>query len=112
MRRGEVWWAALRPPRGSELGHKRPVLIVQADSFNRSNIRTAIAVVLTSNVDLAKAPGNVLLSRRATGLPRRSVVNVSQIVTLDEEFLLERVRQVPETELATVDSGLRLVLGL
>ena len=110
--RGEVWWAALPTPRGSEPGYRRPVLVVQCDDFNRSKLRTVVAVAITSNLALAEAPGNVSLGRRATGLPRRSVANVSQVITLDRRFLHERVKRLPKRELAAVGAGLRLALGL
>lgn len=112
MRRGEVRWASMPRPRGSGLGYRRPVLIVQADAFNRSRIQTVVAVAITSNLELAAAPGNVALSKKATGLPRRSVANVSQVVTLDRSVLGERLRTLPKQELAAVEAGLRLVLGL
>lgn len=88
------------------------MLIVQADSFNRSRIRTVVGVILTSNLRLLDAPGNVLLPAKATGLPKDSVVNVSQIVTLDRSFFVERVGRVPPPAMARVDVGLRLVLEL
>ncbi len=112
MRRGEIRWADLPPPHGSEPGYRRPFLIVQSDHFNRSRIQTVVAVAITSNLRLANAPGNVLLARRVTGLPRDSVANVSQIVTLDERFLSERAGRIPDTLLRRVEQGLRLVLGL
>ena len=112
MKRGEVWWADLREPEGSEPGYRRPVLIVQANDFNRSRIRTVIAAVITSNVSLAAAPGNVSLSKRSMGLGRESVVNVSQIVTLDKRFLSARVGRLPDPKLREVEDGLRLVLAL
>jgi len=99
-------------PRGSEPAGRRPVLIVQADAFNRSRLRTLIVVTLTSNARLAMASGNVALSRRVTGLPRGSVANVSQVLTLDRGFLARRVRPLPVGMLARIDSGLRLVLDL
>ena len=86
-KRGELWWAQLPPPEGSEPRYRRPVLILSADSFNRSAIRTVVAVVVTSNTRLAAAPGNVFLTTTETGLGKDSVVNVSQIVTLDKAFL-------------------------
>ena len=89
--RGEIWWAELEDPRGSEPGFRRPVVVVQADSFNRSQIGTVLVVAITSNLELAEAPGNVTLSRRASRLPRKSVVNVSQILTLDKGFLAKKV---------------------
>jgi mRNA interferase MazF len=114
MQRGEVWWADLLqvPPRGSEPGNRRPVLIVQADEFTKSDIRTLLVVVLTSNLRLGTAPGNVALSGKATGLPKTSVANVSQIVTLDKTFLLERVGKLSAPDVARVDAGLLLALGL
>jgi len=112
IQRGEIWWASLREPRGSEPGYSRPVLVVQADDFNRSRINTVIAIVITSNVRLADAPGNVLLSRKATGLPKPSVANVSQLITLDKAFLKDKVRKLAKREWSKVEEGLRLVLSL
>lgn len=112
VRRGEVWWADLAEPRGSEPGFRRPLLIVQSDAFNRSRIATVLAVVLTSNLRLVGAPGNVLVPARAAGLPRDSVANVSQLVTLDRAFLDQRIGKAPPRVMAAVEEGLRLVLGL
>jgi len=112
MRRGEIWWANLRPPIGSEPGYRRPALVVQSDGFNRSNIRTVVAAILTSNLRLAEAPGNVLLRARETGLPRDSVVNISQIVTLDKHALVEKVGALTPAKMAEVSDGLRLCLAL
>lgn len=99
-------------PRASEPGYRRPVLIVQSDAFNSSRIRTVIAAVITTNTRLAGAPGNVLLTRRESGLPKESVVNVSQVVTLDKSYLRERVGSLPRGRLGAVEAGLRLVLSL
>ena len=112
VRRGEIWWADLAAPRGSEPGYRRPVLIVQANSFNRSLIQTVIVAAITSNVGLAEAPGNVLIPARSSGLPRDSVVNVSQVLTLDRGYLTGRVGMLPQRLQAAVDAGLRLVQGL
>lgn len=112
MRRGEIWWARLRRPVGSEPGYRRPVLIVQADPFNRSGINTVIAAVITSNMRLAQAPGNIRLPRRSSGLNQESVVNISQVVTLDKAFLSDRIGQISPTKQKEVDEGLRLVLQL
>lgn len=112
MRRGEVWWATLPPPGGSGPGYRRPVLVLQSDAFNRSRIATAIVAVITSNTTLASAPGNVRLGRRVSGLPKASVVNVSQVLTLDRSMLTEVVRTLPKSEMTAVDHGLRLVMGL
>lgn len=112
IRRGEVWWADLEDPRGSEPGSSRPVVIVQADSFNRSAIRTVIAVTLSTNPALAEMPGNVRIQATASGLPRDSVANVTQIVTIDRAFLRDRVSKLPKRILSEIDSGLLLVLSL
>ena len=112
MKRGEVWWADLPEPSASEPGFRRPVLVVQADEFNRSRINTIVVAAITSNTKLASAPGNVLLSKRSVNLDRESVVNVSQIVTLDKSFLIERVGRMPAPKLREVDEGMRLVLAL
>ena len=87
-------------------------MIVQTDSFNRSRIRTVIGIILTTNVRLLNAPGNVLVPAESAGLPKDSVANVTQVVTLDRDYLVERVGQVPARLLAGIDSGLRLVLDL
>ena len=110
--RGEIWWATLRPPMGSEPGYRRPVLVVQGDEFNRSRIRTIVVITITSNLALQAAPGNVLLSKRSTKLPRASVANVSQIMTIDKSFLTERVARMNQVVMKEVDEGLRLVLGI
>ena len=112
MRRGEIWWANLPAPAGSEPGYRRPVLIVQSDDFNKSHIRTVLALAITSNQRLAAAPGNVSLPRRGTGLNRASVINVSQVVTLDRQFLNERSGRAPSGIMRQVEAGLRLVLDL
>jgi mRNA interferase MazF len=112
VERGQVWWADLDEPRGSEPGFRRPLLIVQDDAFNRSRIRTVLAIVLTSNLRLVDAPGNVLIPAKAAGLPKDSVANVSQIVTLDRDYLTEPAGKVRGPLLKSVENGLRLVLGL
>lgn len=112
VRRGDIWWAELEEPRGSEPGYRRPVIIVQDDMFNRSRISTVLGVVLTGNLRLVDAPGNVLVPGRSVGLPKDSVANVSQLMTIDLEFLDERVGRVPARLMAAVDAGLKLVLGL
>jgi len=94
IRRGKIWWANLPDPSGSEPGYRRPVLIVQSDDFNLSRIATIMAVVITSNTRLAQAPGNVLLPHKTTGLLKDSVANVSQVITIDKNFLTERIAEV------------------
>ncbi len=108
---GEVWWADLEEPTGSEPGYRRPVVIVQSNSFNRSRITTVVIVPLTSNLRWADSPGNVLLDPAATGLTRDSVANASQIMTLDRSMLTNRVGQLPDTKLDLVICGIDVVLG-
>ena len=108
---GEVWWADLGEPRGSKPGFRRPILVVQGDSLNRSHLATVVCVVLTSNLKWAAAPGNVALSGRMTGLPKESVANVSQVVTLDKTELTERVGKLPKAKTELVLSGIDVVLG-
>lgn len=112
MCRGENWWASLPSPSGSGTGYGRPVLIIQSDHFTASKIRTIIVAVITSNVELVRAPENVLLPPRLSGLRRKSVVNVSQLITADKSFLTDKVRLLPQKVLGKVESGLRLVLAL
>jgi mRNA interferase MazF len=112
MKRGEIWWAELASQRGSEPGYRRPVVIVQADAFTRSRIGTVIVVAITSKTGRAAAPGNVRLNRRDSRLSRESVANVSQILTLDRRFLVERVSELSGKAMELIDAGLRLVLGL
>ena len=112
MRRGEIWWASLGEPQGSGPGYRRPVLIVQSNEFNESAIRTSICAAMTSNMRLAEAPGNVRVTPRASGLPQESVVNVSQLITLDKERLTEKVGRLPAESLRDVEAGIRLVLAL
>ena len=112
MRRGEIWWASLPEPSGSGPGFRRPLLIVSADSFNSSRISTVVAAVVTSNLRLADAPGNVRIPARGTGLAKTYVVNVSQVITVDKLFLTERIGRLNPRLLAEVDDGLRLVLAI
>ncbi len=112
IQRGEVWWAEFPEPLASEPGYRRPVLVVQSDEFNRSRILSVVAAVLTTNLGLARAPGNVLVAAEETGLPRDSVVNVSQVVTLDRSFLAERAGLVGSRAMLAVEDGLRTVLAL
>lgn len=112
MQRGEIWWASLPEPVGSEPGCRRPVLVIQSDDFNRSRIATVVAAVVTSNTRLAQAPGNVFLPQKLSGLPKDSVANVSQIVTIDRNFLTERIGVLPTRTMEQVETGLRLVLHL
>ena len=112
IKRGEIWWADLPEPTASEPDYARPVLVVQSDDFNRSRIATAIVVVITSNLNLVQAPGNVLLPQKATGLPKDSVANISQVLTIDKSFLTEKIGDLSNHLLVQVESGLRLVMDL
>lgn len=111
IEQAEVWWADLDEPTGSEAGFRRPVVVVQGNALNRSRIGTAVCVPLTSNLKWADAPGNVLLPRGETGLPRDSVANVSLIVALDKQQLTERVRKVPPRRFQLILAGIDTVLG-
>ncbi len=108
---GEVWWADLPEPSGSEPGFRRPVVVVQGDAFNRSRIDTAVCVPLTSTVRWAEAPGNVLLEKQSTGLPKDSVANVSQVVTLDKSWLTDRMGKLSRAKLDLVLRGIDVVIG-
>jgi len=112
IQRGEIWWANLPEPTASEPGYRRPVLVIQSDDFNRSRIATVVVVVITSNLKLAEAPGNVLLPKKSTSLGKDSVANASQVITIDKSFLTERVGKIPSHLLEQVEEGLRLVIGL
>ena len=109
--RGDVWWASLPPPTGSGPGFRRPVVVVQGDALNRSHLATVVCVPLTSNLRWVDAPGNVPLSGANAGLPRDSVANVSQIVTLDKTLLTERVGRLSASKLELVLAGIDIVLG-
>lgn len=110
--RGEIWWADLPEPSGSGPGYRRPVVVVQSDDFNQSRISTVIAVAVTTNLNLAHAPGNILLSRKASKLPKESVVNVSQVITFDKAFLADKVGRLPARIFRRIEEGLKLVLAL
>jgi mRNA interferase MazF len=112
IHRGDVWWAELDEPSVSAPGLRRPVLVMQDDAFNRSRISTIIVVVLTSNLRLLDAPGNVLLAARVSGLRRDSVANVSQVVTIDRNVLVTRAGRVDAVAMRNIDRGLRLALSL
>jgi len=112
MRRGELWWATLREPRGSEPGYRRPVAIAQSDDFTSSRIETIIVASITSNTRLAFAPGNIFLRRREAGISRDSVINVSQLLTVNKSALTERIGRLSPKCLDEFEAGLRLVLAL
>ena len=110
--RGELWWADLGLPRGSAPALRRPVLIVSADQYNRSKVRTVTVVVLTTNRQLAALPGNVVVPADLGGLPQDSVVNITQVATVDRNTLEERIGLLPDWLLGQVDAGLQRALGL
>ena len=112
MNRGEVWWASLPTAQGSAPGYRRPVLVIQADAFNQSAINTVVVATLTTNLDVGNAPGNVFVTASQSGLPKDSVINVSQILTVDKQLLTEFVIMMPARVLNRVDNGLCLVLGI
>jgi mRNA interferase MazF len=112
IKKGEIWWAYLPEPSESEPGYKRPVLVVQSDQFNKSKISTVIAVVITSNVALAHAPGNVMLPSKQTKLKKDSVANISQIITIDKSFLSKKIGTLSHSLFQQVQSGIRLILEL
>lgn len=112
IRRGAVWWAELPDAAGSGPGFRRPVVVVSADAFNASRIETVVVVVLTSNLRLADAPGNVRVRPTEAGLPTESVANVSQVLTVDKDVLTARAGQLRPATLEQVAAGLRLALDL
>ena len=108
---GDLYWAALPDPIGSGPGFRHPVVIVQGDSFNSSSLATTVVVPLTSNTQLAMVPGNVLLPSGNTGLPKDSVANVSQIVSIDRSILEEHVGHLSDHDLEEVLDGIAVLLG-
>ncbi|MCP5007946.1 MAG: type II toxin-antitoxin system PemK/MazF family toxin [Planctomycetes bacterium] len=112
MRRGEIWWASLDEPRGTEPGYRRPVVIISSNEFNQSKIRTVIVALVTSNLRLADAPGNFSISVKESGLSKISVVNVSQVLKLDKSFLSNKVGKLPQKNILFLNYGLKLVLSI
>ena len=112
IRRGDIWWCDLGPVLGSAPAGRRPVLVLSADGFNASNLRTVVAAALTTNVDRARRPANVLVQEGTAGLARDSVVMVSHLRTLDKATLVERSGRLSRSRMAQVDAGLRQVLDL
>lgn len=108
---GEVWWAELPAPAGSGPGFRRPVVVVQGNSLNRSRIATVVCVPLTSNLAWANAPGNTLLRPKVTGLPKPSVANASLIVALDRSVLTHRISRLVPKQVDQVLQGIQIILG-
>jgi mRNA interferase MazF len=111
IRQGDVVWASLGDPVGSAPGFRRPVVVIQGDPFNASAIATVIVVALTSNLGWAAAPGNVVLPAKSTGLPKDSVANVSQIVTVDREILTDHAGRLSDADVASILAGIDVALG-
>ncbi len=112
MIRGEIWWADLGLPFGSEPGFKRPVLVQQSNLFNKSRIHTTIVISITSNLTLIDAPGNVFLDKGESGLPKDGVINVSQISTIDKQRLIEKIGVITKITEEKINNGVELILGL
>lgn len=112
MKRGEIWWASLPDPVGSGPGMRRPVVVIQSNAFTESRIATIIVAIVTSNLALADAPGNVRLAKNESGLPQASVVNVSQLITIDKNILTTKVKTLHTTAMQRIDNGIKLVLAL
>jgi mRNA interferase MazF len=108
---GDIFWADLPAPAGSETGFRRPVVVVQNNLLNRSPIHTVVACAVTSSLRRADAPGNVVLPKGEANLPVRSVVDVTQIVTADKARLTEKIGSLPAKRLAEVLSGVRFVIS-
>lgn len=112
MKKGDIWWASLDEPIGSEPGYRRPVVIISSNDFNQSKIRTVIVAIITSNLRLAGAPGNIILSKKSTGIGRDSVLNISQLMTLDKSFLTEHIGKLSNKQLNFLDDSIKLVLSI
>ena len=112
MKRGEIWWASMGEQRGSEPGYSRPVIIVSSNEFNQSLIQTVIVAVVTSNLRLVDAPGNFKITQKQSNLNKDSVVNVSQLITLDKTFLTEQVGKLSSKHISFLNEGIQLVLGV
>ena len=112
MTRGEIWWADFGIPFGSEPGYKRPVIIIQNDFFNRSNINTTIVIPLTTNMILADAPGNIILTKKESKLKKDSVITISQIEVIDRQRLVEKITKMDKTILEKIEYSIMFVLGI
>jgi len=112
VKKGEIWWASLEEPRGSEPGYRRPVVVISSNDFNKSNIQTVIVAAITSNMRLSEAPGNIKLTKKGSGLNRESVVNISQLLTLDKSYLNEKAGKLSTKQSQLLNYGLQLVLSI
>ena len=109
IEQGDIYWIDRETPDGSEPGYRRPFVVVQNDAFNTSRINTVVVCALTSNIKRAKAPGNLLLNKGEANLPQQSVVNVSQIFTVDKKFLTERMGTLSTKRVAQIVAGLQIL---
>lgn len=109
INQGDVYWVDLGEPLGSESGYRHPHVVIQNNVFNISRISTVVVCALTSNLDRARAPGNVLLSKGEANLPKESVVNVSQIFTVDKKTLEEKIGTLSKQRIGQILDGVRLV---
>ena len=112
MTRGELWWADFGVPFGSEPGYRRPVIILQNDFFNKSNINTTIVIPLTTNMLLAEAPGNMLLRKTESKLKKDSVITISQIEVIDRRRLIEKITKIEKALLEKIENNMMFVLGI
>ena len=112
IKRGEIWWASLPEPTGSGPGLRRPVVVISSNEFNKSLIKTCIVAAITSNLRLGEAPGNIYLSKKQSGLSKESVINVSQILTIDKSILTGKIKFLPNKTILDLEIGLKLSLGL
>ncbi|NQT58632.1 MAG: type II toxin-antitoxin system PemK/MazF family toxin [Bacteroidetes bacterium] len=112
MIKGEIWWAKLPSPRGSEPGKIRPVLIIQAGTFNRSSISTIICAVITSNTALTNAPANILLEKSNSHLEKTSVINFSQIITIDKSYFTQFIAMLPQQILTKINHSIKLIFDV
>ena len=112
MIKGEIWWACLPNPRGSEPGKTRPVVIIQSDAINKSAIQTCICAIITSNVALMHAPGNILLETAESKLDKTSVINISQIITIDKSFLTSQVSMLSKSMITKIDNSIKIVFNI
>jgi mRNA interferase MazF len=112
MIKGEIWWAKLPSPRGSEPGKTRPVLVIPGDNFNRSSISTIICAVITSNINIASAPANILIEKADSGLEKTSVINFFQIITLDRLFFTQFISMLPKSFISKVDKSIKIIFDV
>jgi mRNA interferase MazF len=112
VKEGDIFWVDFSPAKGSEPKGKRPALVIQSNVFNESNINTIIVLAITSNLKYEFLPGNVRLLKNEFGMPKACVINVSQIRSIDRDFLFEKIGSLSKEKLTLVKEGLKLVLNL